>query len=190
VPEGSPATPPPAAETASSPAEDEGQTPQSVEDVETIWKTRVSNKDKAHAAEVAVLRQQVADKDRQLQAKAQTDSANQSDADQWKSRYEAEVKAREDQQSQNLADVRKAKYPSAADVLDAMSLVQMDEGKLAALNSRLTEDETPTGGHVDPSAPRRTSSPPRPLEAQSVAELEAELARQGPAWTESINSGE
>lgn len=190
MPEGSPATTPPTEEATSSSTGDEAQTPQTVEEVETIWKTRVSNKDKAHAAEVAVLRQQITDKDRALQAKAQTDSASQSEADQWKTKYEAEVKASEDRQNQYLTEVRTAKYPNAADVLDAMQIVQMDEAKLAALNSRLTEDEVPTGGRVDPSAARRTSTPPKPLQAQSVAELEAELAKHGPAFAESLNSGE
>jgi hypothetical protein len=194
VPEGSPADTPPAEEQPTT-TEDtqseavEGKAPQSVEEVEAIWKTRVSNKDKSHAAETKVLRDRLAALEATATAKAQSATEANSATDQWKTMYDAEVEARKRDQEAYAADVRSAKYPQAAEALDAMALVQMDEAKLAALNARLTEDEVPTGGPIDPSSPRRSQSPPKPVEAKSVAELEADLQKQGPGFVESILNG-
>ena len=172
--------------------EDESPSGKTVEEVEATWKTRVSNKDKAHAAAEQVLRDQIVSlteraerAEKSLREGNQTGSA---EADQWKAQYEAEKTAREQDAARYTTEVRSAKYPYAAEALDAMGLVSMDEAKLAALNVRLSDEGEPAPtGHVDPSSARRGSpEPPKPLGERSVAELTAELERQGPAFADRL----
>ena len=163
--------------------------PQTVEEVEAIWKNRVSGKDRAHAAESATLREQIADLNRRLATKAETDMEDASDAEQWKSKYDAEKQRADDAERQRALDVRSVKYAAAAENLDEATLASMDEGKLAALNARLQGDEAPPPSPMDPNAaPRRSSAPPAPRE-KSVEELEADLERYGPEYAASLREG-
>lgn len=173
----------------SSNSDSDEQAPQTVEEVEAIWKNRVSQKDKAHAAEAKALREQVASYEKRLSAKAEADSADESETGQWKAKYEEAQKAADQERQARLIEVREAKYPLAAEALEPEILAQMDEGKLAALNARLDSEEAPaTGTRIDPNAaPRRSPSPPTSTRDKSVAELEADLKQHGPAYVASIH---
>lgn len=192
--EGSPTSAPPEALEATPP---EGETPtdeqpeQTVEEVEAIWKNRVSQKDRAHDAEVKALRARAEAAEARAARKAEADAEGSSEAEVWKTRYEEAQKTADQEREARLIEVREAKYPLAAEALEPAILATMDEGKLAALNARLdNEADAPApskGSQIDPNAaPRRSPAPPKPTEAKSVAELESDLKRYGPEFAASI----
>jgi hypothetical protein len=156
------------------------QEPPTVEQVEAEWKHRVSQKDKAHAAEAAELRRQIA-------ALSVTSSSAQQQADGSLTEAEtlkkqlAESQQRERAlQAQHTAELRAVKYPNAADALDPTALAQMDEAKLAGLEARLSAPATPTRP-VDPSTPpRQPASGAKPIEEKTAAELREDLRLMSP----------
>lgn len=162
--------------------------PQTVEEVEAIWRNRVSGKDRAHAAETATLRQQIEEYKTRLTQKEVTDLEGASDAEQWKARYEAEQQRADAAERQRLVDVRMAKYGAAAETLDEATIASMDEAKLAALNARLSGDDPVRVIPIDPNAaPKRPSTPPAAPREKSVAELESDLAKYAPEMTDLLN---
>lgn len=180
--EGEPAVP------ATDAAPVEAPTPQTVDEVEAIWRNRVSGKDRAHAAETATLRQQIEDYKSRLTQKEVTDLEGASDAEQWKARYEAEQQRADAAERQRLLDVRTAKYGAAAETLDEATIASMDEARLAALNARLQGDDTPRAIPMDPNAaPKRSSTPPASPREKSVAELESDLAKYEPEMLDALS---
>jgi hypothetical protein len=170
-----------------SPAGDATET-RSPEEIEAIWKNRVSQKDRAHAAEAKALRERAEAAEAKAARTAEAEAEGSSDADQWKAKYEASQKAVEQERTERLIEVREAKYPMAAEALEPEVLAKMDEGKLAALNARLDDGEPAPSGRIDPNAaPRRTPSPPTSPRDKSVAELEADLKRYGPGYVNQIH---
>jgi hypothetical protein len=171
-----------ATETATPEAPAEGsQQEATVEQVEAEWRNRVSQKDRAHAAEAKTLRQQIA----ALEAEAKaSDGRTASEQDAVKLENERLRKQLAERDIAYALAVRKAKYPGAADALDPEVFVAMDEAKLAGLESRLTpgaleEGPLATRTMVPATAPR-TTAVPKPLSEKTSAELEADLARLAP----------
>jgi len=165
------------------------------EEIEAIWKNRVSQKDKAHAAESTALRSERDELNRRLQrmeAEAQARTQGElSEADAWKAKAEDAERRLQQTEQQRVIDVRLAKYPAAAEALDESVLGAMDEGKLAALNTRLAGEGSPSSGPIDPnSAPKRNPAPPKSPNDKTVAELEADLERYGPAYVGSLGISE
>jgi hypothetical protein len=157
------------------------------EQIEAIWKNRVAGKDKAHAAETATLRQQIADYEARLTTKQQQDLENMTEAEQWKAKAKAAEDERDAERQQRVLEVRQTKYTAAAENLDEATLASMDEAKLAALNARLTGDEAPPPPIMDPNtAPKRTSSPPASSRDKSVEELESDLKKHEPEFMGSL----
>jgi hypothetical protein len=155
------------------------------EQIEAIWKNRVAGKDRAHNAEVTSLREQVAERDRQLAAKRTKEEGEMSDYEREKARADAAEERATEVERQRVLDTRTLKYPSALEALDEATFAGMDEAKLAALNARLTGDEAPTSPPqiMDPSAaPKRTSAPPASPRDKPVAELEDDLKKYAPEW--------
>jgi hypothetical protein len=166
------------------------EVPLTPEQIEAIWKNRVAGKDRAHAASEAALRDQIADLNRRLEGKAAVDAENMSDVERANARAEAAEQRAQAAEQQRLLDVRSVKYAAAAEALDdPAQLATMDEAKLAALNARLTGDETPPPPTViDPNAARRPgSTPPAAPRERSIEQLESDLKDQAPAFLESLN---
>jgi hypothetical protein len=194
VQEGSPPDPAPESQApeATPPAAGE-VTPEATtpEQVEAIWKNRVAGKDRAHAAAEAALRDQIADLNRRLEGKQAVDAENMSDVERANARAEAAEQRAQAAEQQRLLDVRAVKYAAAAEALDdPAQLATMDEAKLAALNARLTGDETPPPPPtvIDPNAARRPgSTPPAAPRDRSIEQLESDLKDQAPAFSESLN---
>jgi hypothetical protein len=188
VPEGSPPDPAPVTEALeASPDPNETETPseaRSPEEIEAIWKNRVSKKDAAHDAEVKALRENLAAAEKRATAKAAAEAADASEADQWKARAEAAEAQVQQERQDHIREVRSTKYPHAAEALDPDVIAAMDEGKLASLNSRLSgEEEEPSGGPIDPNAaPKRPPTPPTAPKEKSVAELEGDLRKFAPEF--------
>jgi hypothetical protein len=164
--------------------------------VEAIWKNRVSQKDKAHAAEARALRDEAAaNKARADRLEAEQRTRTQGDlseADRWKAQAEAANAALEQERQQRIAEVRVTKYPAAAEALDEAIILSMDEGKLAALNARLTSDGEPPApsGPIDPnSAPKRPATPPSSPGDKSVEELQGDLKKYGPSYADRVVNG-
>ena len=198
MPEGSPpdpvegsATPEGSSEEGQEPTTDEAQE-RTPEEIEAIWKNRVSQKDKAHNAEAQALRNQNETLKQRLERmeaeQRQKNEGDLSEADQWKAKAEDAERRAQQADQQRVIDVRLAKYPAAAEALDEAVLGSMDEGKLAALNTRLAGEGSPPSGPIDPnSAPKRNPAPPKSAADKSVAELESDLERYGPAFAARIS---
>lgn len=156
-----------------------------VEEVEAIWKNRVAGKDRAHAAEANALRRQI----EELQGRRSTEAGDEGTDNEWKNRYEESEKTRAEEARRHAVDVRSIRYAAAAEALDDPdALASMDEGKLAALNARLTgREEEPPPPPIDPNASRRPAPTTAAPRDRSIEELEADLKRLGPAYSESLN---
>lgn len=194
--EGSPPTSEAPSAPEGTPPEQPAGTPEAVpspertaEEVEAIWKNRVAGKDRAHAAESQALRDQIADLNRQLGTKRQTEAAEMSDVERERARADAAEQRAAEVERQRVLDVRLIKYAAAGEMLDPAELASMDEGRLAALNARLTSDETPPSPPpvIDPNSARRpASTPPSAPQERSKEELVADLKRHEPAFKESL----
>lgn len=159
------------------------------EQVEAIWKNRVSQKDRAHAAAEAALRGQVDELNRQLQGRQSEEQASMSDVEREKARADAAEQRAAEAERQRAVDIRTLKYAAAAESLDPTELAVIDEARLAALDARLRGDpEAPAPPpRVDPNtAPKRSSAPPAPLREKSVAELESDLKRLEPEYRQQL----
>jgi hypothetical protein len=175
--------------------EDSGETvetPQrTAEEVEAEWRRRVSGKDAAHAAEAKALRERLAELERaeaERRAKSDTErAANMTETERQRQRADDLERRLEEERQQRVVDTRKAKYPHIAAELDEPVLAAMDEGRLAALDARLSPaGDRPTGNRIDPNSPPRPGGePPRP-DRKSIADLKADLKREAPGWLASI----
>ena len=195
MPEGSPPDPqsPPPAEDASAPAPkqefDVAEAERTVAEVEAIWKNRVSGKDKAHAAEVEALRKHNETLQSRLSAVEKEalskETVSGSEAELWKGKAtELEAQLAQERQAR-ITETRAAKYPYAAEMLGVEGMASMDEGKLAGLNARLSDEggDVPPPPVIDPnSAPRSAATPPTPLREKSVADLKGDLERLSPEF--------
>lgn len=165
----------------------------SAAELDEQWRNRMSQRDKAHAAELKALRERNEATERSLQEfrtrQEQQRLAGMSEAervaaerDQLRQELEAERQAR-------VIDTRKARFPHIAAELDDQSIAVMDEGKLAALNTRLSVNpasvEPPS--LIDPNSAARTmANPPTAPGEKSSEALKADLAAMGPAFSREI----
>ena len=173
--EATPATPAPAAPAEGSQAPAPTRT---AEDVEAEYKARLSGKDKAHAAEVATLQQQVqAAQAASTSAGSQAEAAS-TDVETLKQQLANQQALNKQQANQYQQTIRSTQYPYAAEALDPQTLASMDEAKLAGLNARLTPSVAPSVP-VDPSTPPRTADVPKPIDEKTPDELKADLKRYG-----------
>lgn len=146
------------------------------DEVEAIWRKRVSNKDKAHAAAEKALRDQITAMQAQASGRqsSSTDGGDQSDAELRTLREElaAEKQAR-------MIDQRKAKYPALAkQVGNADDIFGADEATLAKLNALADEDGDDGKTLIAPTSPsRRTPAPPKTLDKMNKQELLDALKR-------------
>ena len=181
----------PTEETPSTPPVDgaEGQEPEvpasnlSAEDVDAQWRNRMSQRDKAHAAELKALRDRQEASDRQLKALQDADEqrrlAGMSEAE----RVQAQNKQLQDdlaaERLGRVADVRRAKYPNIAGEFDDSVLAAMDDGRLADLNVRLGSAQTATPQSlIDPnSAARSQPAVPNGSQPKTLEELQVEFRR-------------
>jgi hypothetical protein len=159
----------------------QAQTP-TAEQVEAEYKARLSGKDKAHAAETATLRSQIA----ALEA-SQKDSTQRTatENDAIKTELENTKKQLVQTQRDALVTTRAARFPNAAEALEPDVLASMDEAKLAGLEARLA----PASAGLPPlasSTPAKASTAPKPQSEKTVAELEADLRRFGPQFEQEI----
>lgn len=160
------------------------------EQVEALWKNRVSQKDKAHAAETRALRERLDAFEKQAQErerKAQEQRLSQmTDAQRAAAEVEALRKQLEDERSARVIDTRKAKYPSITAELGDEVVAVMDEGRLAALEARFAAPAAPPPPTVfDPNSAPRTPTSGGSKEKTSE-ELKAELARMAPEFLTSL----
>lgn len=131
--------------------------------IESYWRNRQSQSDKAHAAEVRVLRERL-----EATSKSAPESTTQgNDMADMVTRLQKELEA---ERSARVADVRRAKYPLASQALGDEVLAQMDEAKLAGLNEALTPTIA-AAPRMDSNNPARRTSGTKDPESMSKEEL-------------------
>lgn len=169
------------------------QNGKTVEEVEAIWKNRVAGKDRAHAAAEQALREErdriAAERDALKREREQQQQSTMSEADRYKAQAEQFQRELEQERQQRVIDLRTVKYSAAAEHLDTQALFAMDEGKLAALNARLTGEAEPagSGGPIDPNmAPKRSAAPPSSPAEKTKDDLLADLQKHEPEFTASL----
>jgi hypothetical protein len=149
--------------------------PATVEEAEAIWQKRVSNRDKAHNAEVAELRRQLV----ALQTGAPPESATVPTAEQ--------VRIKE-LETQIAVEKRKVRFPHAAEDLGD-DIATVDEVRLARLEARLAAEDAAPAPRMDPnSAGRGAPGAPKPLSEMSKEELLAQLKGLSPQYEEYLRS--
>ena len=157
----------------------------SVEEVESRWKHRVSQKDRAHAAAEQALREENDALRRQLEgSRARSDGQSGNGGNGGDTAYLREqlaLKDREIEQERQArqAESRRAKYPALSQSLGEGGsgiFATADDATLARLNA-LADDET-SGSTFAPTTPRKPAPvAPKPLGEMSKAELELALRR-------------
>lgn len=160
---------------------------QTVEEVEAIYRARMSGKDKAHNAEVDSFKAQIA----ALQA-PQAPVGESPEAAQIRRLTEERDAARAQAQGESL----KRQYPLAADVLGD-TVVNLPPEKLAAIEARFNTEMgiTPPPPRVDPNMAARgngsvTAPSAKPYDQKTKDELLAELQSVAPAFQQALRDGE
>lgn len=154
-------------------------TPQpTVEEVEAIWKKRVSGKDKAHEAEVAELR-------RQLEAARtpQPASAPAGETPEQVRIRELEERLKRTEVEKALAE-RKARFPHAAEDLGE-DIASVDEARLARLEARLAAEEAAPPPIIASNSARRGEPAQTPVEP-TREDLLRQLAELSPLYEEAL----
>ena len=164
----------------------EGQTAQTVEEVEAIWKGRLSGKDRAHNAETEALRAQIEALKAQPAPAPVGETPEQARVRELERDLQTERTARQ-------VEVLRNKFPTAAAHLGE-AIIGMDEAKIAGLEAAL-DGVAPANGTsrtvIDPNAaPRRVGAPApgapgaKPLNEKTKDELLADLKRVAPTIQE------
>lgn len=164
----------------SEPQSDAEPTPQTVEEVEALWKNRVSQKDKAHAAAEKVLRDELA----VLKAKPASTETN-GDAAQQEAQKQRIAELEQQVEGERVKNLQ-MKYPVLAkQVGEDISLFKTtDEATLAKLNALGEQPATGTPPIMDHSTPKRTSAGGQTPHEPTSAELKGQLMKEEPAWKE------
>lgn len=160
---------------------------QTVEEVEAIYRARMSGKDRAHNAEVASFKAQIA----ALQAPA---------APVGESPEAARIRVLEAERDAALAQAQgealKRQYPETADVLGD-EIVKLPPEKLAAMEARFNDQLgiTAPPPRVDPNMAARgngaVAAPgAKPYSQRSKDELLAELQAVAPAFQQALQEGD
>jgi flagellar biosynthesis GTPase FlhF len=163
----------------------------SAEELDAQWRNRVSQKDKAHAAEMKALREQQAATERSLsefrRQQEQARLAGMSEAERVAAERDALRQELEQERQGRVIDTRKARYPHIAAELDDSAIAVMDEGKLASLNARLSGGSAEPPSLIDSnSAARPQNGVPTRVEDMSTEQLKAQLARESDAFAREI----
>lgn len=151
-----------------------------VEEVEAEYRNRISGKDReAQALRDELARLKENEQRRQSVAEAQR-VAELGEVEALKRQVAEERAAR-------ISDTRRARYPQASETLGDEVLAAMDEGRLAALEARLTpEARSAPPPRIDANSPPR--NPPAGQRGEpSIEELRAELQRLTPEYIASLN---
>lgn len=128
------------------------------ESIESYWRNRFSQADRAHAAEAKALRERL---DSTPRAQAQSND----EPNPLAGEVEALKKALEEERR----SVRRAKFPNAAQVLGEEYLATIDEARLAGLNEALAANVAPP--RIDNNNPARKVSAPKPRSEMTKSEL-------------------
>lgn len=158
-----------------------------VEDVEKEYRDRIAGKDRAHDAEMKTVRGEL---DRLRAAEQQRQQA---ETEARRSQMTAEqvmqdqIKTLTDQMNQrerdHLTELRKIRFPTVAAELDDAILAATDEGKLAALEAKLTAGQTaPPPSLIDSNSAARSNGTTPVTTEKSIEDLKADLAREGAAF--------
>jgi hypothetical protein len=162
-----------------------------VEEVEAYWRNRTSGIQRAHNAETADLKAQMAALQRTpaTTAPPEGESADAARARQLEQELATERAARQ-------AIELRSQYPRTAEVLGD-AITNLPPEKLAAIEASYENGQGAQGGPpiIDPNmAPRRTAGGipgggPKPLSEKSKDELLADLRRATPAFVEAQREG-
>lgn len=174
----------------SSPSGDEAQ-PLTAEEVEAQWKHRMSQRDKAHAAETEALRRELNSKlaaeETKRRVEEQARLANMSEAERWQARAKELEGQVEQERTQRVIDTRKARFPGIAAELGDEVLAAMDEGRLAALETRFAAPATSVPSLIDPNSVGRSMTQPVGPDGKTADQLKADLERMGPEFKRSLS---
>ena len=157
------------------------------EQVEAEWQAKQSALGRQHAATEQTLRARIA------ALEAQTASGERTGSEQDAIQKENELLRKQlaDRETAYNAELRKVRFPLAAEALDAGVLATMDEAKLAGLEARLTPQAgVAASPRMETSTPPRTTDQPKPLSEKTAAELKADLARLSPQFLSEIRAQE
>jgi len=168
------------AESSAPPEEPVAPAARTVEDVEAEYRSRISGKDR----EAAALRAEIArftERDRAQQAVTEAQRA------QELGEVEALKRQLAEERSAHVVDTRRARYPQASETLGDDVLAAMDEGRLAALEARLTpEARSAPAPRIDTNTPPRQPAQGQRVEP-TIEDLRAELQRLAPEYVASLN---
>jgi hypothetical protein len=162
------------------------QQPQSVEDVEAFWRNRFSSRDRAHNAETAALKAQIA----ALQTAPATPPAGETPEAARIRELEA---ALQQANTARQAEALRSQYPMASAVLgDATTNVP--PATLAAIEAAIDRGESPVQPRVDPNMAPRGNSAIQPQAAKPVTqktkdELLGDLRRLAGPYQEALKEG-
>ena len=162
--ENTPATEPQTNDTpAPEAAEEEVSGAESLEEIEAYWRKRMSNSDKAHAAERKVLEER-------LRSTESAPKSGESEAPQVDPSVLKQLTQRlEEAEGRAAAAELKAKYPTAVEAIGDAARY-MDEARLASLNESLNFDAS-VPKRLDTNNPVRRSSQPKEPSEMSIDEL-------------------
>jgi len=163
------------------------------EDIEAYWRNRQSGSDKAHSEETRVLREQLAVAQAAADAKVEAGASSDDVVGELR-RQNADLQQQVKQtEAQRLVDTRRAMYPAAAEALaDNQLVASMDEGRLAALNVKLTDEANPPPGAplMDGNNPARPgNAPPKRLSDMSADELKGVMEQGSAQWLDEVRRG-
>lgn len=186
-------------ETAGDPAATTESAPPPPQTPEQIAESaRISGLQRAHNAETATLRAQIADYEGQLasrrQAEATASAAEMTEAQRAQQRADALAQELATERAARVIDQRRLKYPEAAAELPDKAFAAMDEGDLAGYTETIKNRRGDAGGqvlsYVDPNRPpKQPPATAKPITEKSPEELKADLARLGPAFAQELQQG-
>lgn len=155
-----------------------------VEERDAYWRKRMSGKDRAHSAAEQALRDQIASYEARLKAAPATGQGGQPGDE---SAAEIARLNREIAQRDTLYG-RKVKYPNLAGKVSDATIMSSDEADLARFNELF--DDTPTGGVIAPTQPRRGAPvQPKRIEDMSKDELLVQLERESQKIVQARQAG-
>jgi hypothetical protein len=153
------------------------------EQVEAEWAAKQSALGRQYAAETKALRQRIDALEAERKAPGQRVPA---EDDAVRQENELLRKQLVERERTYAAEMRRARFPLAAEALDDTTLASMDEAKLAGLEARLTPQVArPAPVVVSPTAPREMQVP-KPIHEKTSAELKADLARDAEAFARDL----
>jgi len=159
-----------------------------VDEVDREWRNRMSKRDKAHAEETQALRRQIeeanAREERRRRAEEEQRLQSMTEAERVAAERDALQRQLAEEKTLRIVETRSARYPAAAAELGDEVLAAMDEGKLAALNTKLAgQTATSPPSMIDPNSAARTTVPSGAGSPdKSVADLQRDLEKYAGEW--------